>query len=270
MLYTKSSIREYNSCPLRYQYKYIDRIDITAPPFLIEPSSAMQIGINVHSIFETNQRLESTDYKSQLANVMWECSFYAEKELQFPHLNIIEREKELYTDIGEFHLGGKVDAIATMDNSLWIIDYKTSSRILKDSFYYEMQTEFDFYTYLARANRYEAKGVILYYLRRPSLYRRKKETNDEYISRCAEDIINRIDTYYKLIKIPKEKINEKDIINTIAHCELDTFSGYFRRNTNNCNEYNSKCVYAPLCLGIMDKKDCQIKEQPHSELKENK
>lgn len=265
MIYTSTSLDKYNNCPRMYKYQYIDMIDKYQAPLFAVESIARRIGIAVHNI-KAGQKIsvDLDDIARAKVSAIVNLSYHAEIKLEYPKIEYLAHEVELGMSIDEHRIASKIDAIVEIDQDIWLLDYKTSKYKLTDAFMYDMKQQLMLYMMVARANGYYPKGVLIYYIRVPSLYIRKNDTHDSYLERCSEDILQNVDTYYTLIRITPKVIelerSKTDVLNTVAHITLDETAGYFRRNTDYCNEYRGKCVYKLLCQNMVDASDCQLRK----------
>jgi len=270
MIYTNSSLLTYNTCPRKFKYDYVDLIDPTKLPMSYRHSDALMIGRDVHQMMAEEEIEDEDEDRVEIAKVMSRGLNYWQDKTN-KKFKVEEAEIELGGTIEEFKVAGKLDGIVKYDDKMWILDYKTSSRILKDPDRYSLKQGFKLYELLAEANGYGVAGTLVAYLRRPSLYRRTDEDVLDYVDRVAQDIVDRTDSYYELVVIPKKERFQtavrRDILNTVMHTELDESIGYYRLNPRACNEWSSPCKFRPLCLGTINPDECQKKDKMHEELK---
>lgn len=114
----------------------------------------------------------------------------------YPNIKYIEKEIELEVTIANDKYGGKLDGIVEVHQGdgtmeLWNIDHKTftRNRFNRHKQFHNSQQQV-MYVFLARNAGYDVKGYIIDHWRVPSLYKGVNETNEDYLNKCINDIVN--------------------------------------------------------------------------------
>lgn len=272
MIYTNSSLTQYNRCPRKYYFNYVEKINPEGLPLGYQPSDALMIGRHVHQLLAGEEVEDRQQDRIEIAKVM-KNGLSTARDMLLDDFEVIEAEKELGSTLEKFKIAGKIDGIASYKNKKWVLDYKTSRRMLKRPEKYRLKQQFNLYTMLAEAHGYNVAGVLIVYLRRPSLYRRKGEGIEDYCDRVIEDILDRLDDYYSLVVIPRQTSQIEEVRNSILNClyhmGLDETLNYYRRSSNHCDQWGTLCKFAPICRGEVRIDECQRRKKIHNELEED-
>lgn len=140
--FSPNMLKVYKSCPKKFYYKYIEKINIP------QSSTSFEKGKKIHAL---------ADYYLQGVNITAIESALNETEKQIWNklLNNKYYQKEcckaefsLSCKIGDYWISGRIDAIVKEENRYYILDYKTGA-IPKD-------VKYDFQTmvYLLCADKY--------------------------------------------------------------------------------------------------------------------
>lgn len=173
MSYSFSRIDTYNQCPLKYKYKYIDRIpvpkqDITADLILwtIVHSILEKLykSANSFKILELSELLQAydidrqkqmSDYEKQGMEIKvkgwyvlddyvrrWRkyVEMYYDHNKPFDQNNVISTESQINFFVdkdNKFAFGGKIDRVDRIGDEFVVIDYKTNQKLpeTKDTWY---------------------------------------------------------------------------------------------------------------------------------------
>lgn len=129
--YSPNMLKTFKSCPLKYKFKYIDRISLP------QKASFFEKGKKVHAL--ANYYLKGDDIsKFELTlNENEKIAWNNLKSNEFFSYKYVNSEYNLSCKIGDFWIGGRLDAIVkenfneikNQDNQeiYYILDYKTGS-----------------------------------------------------------------------------------------------------------------------------------------------
>jgi hypothetical protein len=174
-------------------------------------------------------------------------------------------------------LGGKLDALATRDGKIYVVEHKTSSEdISPGSAYWQRLTlDSQVSTYLKAAKDlgYDVAGVLYDVLLRPSMDAKKAtpedkrkytktgalyanqrehdESPDEYRTRLREDIAANPDSYYQRGTVVRTESEEREAAFDLwAWAEAAISGGRAPRNTEACKTVYGTCPYIGVCTGV--------------------
>ncbi len=129
--YSPNMLKTFKSCPLKYKFKYIDRISLP------QKSSFFEKGKKVHAL--ANYYLKGFDISKfePTLNENEKNAWNILKNNEFFNKKYVNSEYNLSCKIGDFWIGGRLDAIVkenfneikNQDNQeiYYILDYKTGS-----------------------------------------------------------------------------------------------------------------------------------------------
>ena len=119
--YSPNMLKTFKSCPLKYKFKYIDKISLP------QKASFFEKGKKVHAL--ANYYLKGFDI-SKLEPTLNENEKEAWKNLknnEFFNMKCVNSEYNLACKIEDFWVGGRLDAIVKQEDTYYILDYKTGS-----------------------------------------------------------------------------------------------------------------------------------------------
>lgn len=123
--YSPNMLKTFKSCPLKYKFKYIDRISLP------QKASFFEKGKKVHAL--ANYYLKGDDI-SKFEPTLNENEKIAWKHLksnEFFSYKYVNSEYNLSCKIGDYWIGGRLDAIVKKhkneSETYYILDYKTGS-----------------------------------------------------------------------------------------------------------------------------------------------
>lgn len=114
-------LKTFQECPIRYKYRYLDKIAIP------QPASYSEKGQKIHAL--ANFYLRGQDItKLQEALSQDEKNIF-DKLKQNPFFNktYVNSEYNLTCRVGNYWISGRIDALMKDDEGLYILDYKTGS-----------------------------------------------------------------------------------------------------------------------------------------------
>ena len=119
--YSPNMLKTYKSCPLKYKFKYIDKISLPQKASFFEKGKKVHALANYYLMGNDILKFEPTLNESE--KEAWNNL----KNNEFFNLEYVNSEYNLSCKIGDFWIGGRLDAIVRKDNNLYILDYKTGS-----------------------------------------------------------------------------------------------------------------------------------------------
>lgn len=296
MLITNSRLRAFRRCPRFHQHAYVD---LVRP---IEQSYALRFGTLMHIGLEAWWKEPNRAMKLlRGANTI-----LAAAEDDFDNFNVIKAQELLqgyhyrWVDSGwetilvehefsvplthpvtgeEFpaRLGGKLDALASKDGRVYVVEHKTSSeQIDPGSPYWQrltLDSQVSTYIKAAKDLGHDVVGVLYDVIQRPTIdpkkatpedkrrytkagkldarQRDRDESPEEYRQRLREDIASDPDSYYQRGTVVRTESEERE-----AHFDLWTWAeatlrgGYQPRNTEACKTVYGVCPYISVCSGV--------------------
>ncbi len=271
-VYTNSALKTYRLCPRKYYYAYECRIE------MIDPSSriAMDKGTEIHRSIQgklAGLTIEELDIDLVTYPEILVLFQYYETD----GIDLIEGEKQLHMVIPNQNviLAGKLDGIVkTSNDEINLLEIKTSRfKLTEDEDVlakWDIDRQLGMYSLLARSNGIEHTGIIVDYLRTPSLKRKKDESDEEFLQRINENVAKNLDTYYGKISIQRtvEQDEEclEETLQEIRMIKSCMSHGIWTRTGEACNEYHKLCPFTSLCRCETDVSQYTKREHQHPEL----
>lgn len=119
--FSPNMLKTYISCPKKYYFKYIQNISMP------QPASFFEKGKKIHAL--ANYYLRGADISNMINELddeekpVWQKLF----ENEFFKKTYVNSEYNLSCKIGDFWVGGRLDALMQDGNDYFILDYKTGS-----------------------------------------------------------------------------------------------------------------------------------------------
>lgn len=119
--FSPNMLKTYISCPKKYYFKYIQNISMP------QPASFFEKGKKIHAL--ANYYLRGADISNMINELddeekpVWQKLF----ENEFFKKTYVNSEYNLSCKIGEFWVGGRLDALMRDGDDYFILDYKTGS-----------------------------------------------------------------------------------------------------------------------------------------------
>ena len=132
--FSPNMLKTYQTCPKKYYYKFVEKINI--------PTSFLKFeqGKKIHAL--ANYYLQKIDI-SRIENALSEN----EKELWHSLLNnpffqkpCCKSEYSLSCRVGDYWVGGRLDAVVKDENGYYILDYKTGAIPKNPEYDYQTMT----------------------------------------------------------------------------------------------------------------------------------
>lgn len=163
-------------------------------------------------------------------------------------------EREFRYDYYDYPLLLKIDGLLQKSaNYSFVLDHKTSSRMIEDNLMLKLSFDFQmkFYPFVLRLCGYDVSGSIYNVIRKPLLRKRSKETHKNYLDRIDDDVKNRSEFYF--IRFPIEFTKKEfrefgvELLNILI--EIENFMDQelpIVKNTGSCLTF-SQCMYLESC-----------------------
>lgn len=119
--FSPNMLKTYISCPKKYYFKYIQNISMP------QPASFFEKGKKIHAL--ANYYLRGADISNMINELddeekpVWQKLF----ENEFFKKTYVNSEYNLSCKIGDFWVGGRLDALMRDGDDYFILDYKTGS-----------------------------------------------------------------------------------------------------------------------------------------------
>ena len=207
--FSPNMLKTYQSCPKKFYYRYVEGVNVpmSATPFekgkkIHALANYFLQGVNISRIETALTDAEREFWKTLLANPFFQKDYY-------------KSEYQLSCKIGEFWVGGRLDAVVTTGDEFFVLDYKTGS-IPKNP-------EYDYQTmvYLLALDRF-LKG---------------KYSSLSFVYINLKDKQNHVIQFTPTLKSEYEK----RIIDICTQIKNDTI---YQINANSC----SRCEYEKICF----------------------
>jgi len=248
MKMSKSKLNCFLQCPRRFFYDYLDDSMKRSEP---EPDSPLQIGIDVHEIFEwyhlqADARNIKPPYRDSIRSILMRHPLsekYSEFIENFINFNLeliasrgvpdylpLAVEEELYDAELDFH--GIIDVVLEGEDGVILLDYKTGKKARPIS---EYLLELTFYKILyekVKKRKVEYCGI---YFPKPHKYRMVRALGPDESCEGKGPCIGIDDEIYLLSMI--------DNVRTIVAESDNVIARYRKEPTFLCNY----CDYADLC-----------------------
>ena len=114
-------LKTFKECPKKYYYKYVEKISVP------QKSTPFEKGKKVHAL--ANYYLKSEDI-SKLEKVLTHDETHAWnllKSNEYFQKTYVNSEYNLSCKIGDFWVGGRIDALVKDGDDYYILDYKTGA-----------------------------------------------------------------------------------------------------------------------------------------------
>lgn len=143
--FSPNMLKVFEKCPCEFYLKYVQKLALPTRSKIFEK------GKKIHAL--ANYYLKGFDIEKmeQVLNAEEKTSWQSLKNNKYFQLEVFDTEYNLSCKVGDFWVGGRLDALMKKGSDYFILDYKTGS-IPKNA-------EFDFQTmvYLLAADKFLAK-----------------------------------------------------------------------------------------------------------------
>lgn len=133
--YSPNMLKTFKSCPLKYKFKYIDRISLPQKASLFEKGKKVHALANYYLKGDDISKFEPTLNENE--KIAWNNL----KSNEFFSYKYVNSEYNLSCKIGDYWIGGRLDAIVKKhkneSETYYILDYKTGSIPKKPEYDYQ-------------------------------------------------------------------------------------------------------------------------------------
>ena len=145
-IYSPNMLKTFDECQKKYEFRYVQKINL---PVM---SQRFEKGKKIHAL--ANYYLRGDNIEKFLATLTEEEFSLWQRLLnnEFFQKQYVNSEYNLSVKLGDFWVGGRLDAFMKTDNKFFILDYKTGSVPQKP------QEDFQTMIYLLSADRILEKG----------------------------------------------------------------------------------------------------------------
>lgn len=123
--YSPNMLKTFKSCPLKYKFKYIDRISLPQKASFFEKGKKVHALANYYLKGDDISKFEPTLIENE--KIAWNNL----KSNEFFSYKYVNSEYNLSCKIGDYWIGGRLDAIVKKhkneSETYYILDYKTGS-----------------------------------------------------------------------------------------------------------------------------------------------
>lgn len=131
-MFSPNMLKTFQICPYKYWLKYVEGISVPQKASFFEKGKKIHALANYYLRGDDISKLEKTLNSEE--QKLWEQL----KNNEYFKMSYVNSEYNLSCKIGEYWVGGRLDAVVKNDSTFYILDYKTGS-IPKDP-------EYDFQT----------------------------------------------------------------------------------------------------------------------------
>ena len=119
--YSPNALKTFETCPYKYKFMYMDNISVPQKISYFEKGKKIHALANYYLRGDSIEKLENT-LNTEEHNI-WESL----KNNEFFQKSHVASEYNLSCKLGDFWVGGRIDAIVKDEESYYILDYKTGS-----------------------------------------------------------------------------------------------------------------------------------------------
>ncbi len=201
--FSPNMLKTFETCPQKYYYKYVQKISVPQKTGLFEK------GKKVHALANYYLRGDDISKMENALNLEEKKIWETLKQNEYFQKSYINSEYNLSCSIGNYWIGGRLDALMKDDNTYYILDYKTGS--IPKNPKYDYQT----ITYLLCTSKMYGNNVKFIYI---DLKNNQNSIIDFNIEKAQE--------YEKRIIDICEKITTIQFPEEIEHSKMCEFCEY--------------------------------------------
>jgi len=240
-------------CFRRWYYEYWLGLDPGGP------SAAMITGIDYHAL----RAGEVTEVEDERAMAMYKAWCEISEHLE-PRYSVIESEKFVLADAGEFYLAGRLDGIVELDDGRrGILEIKTGISMPSANYFAGKEIDAQLLMYSLLTGY---RTIVLDFTRAPGI---KKSRYRDYEAECYKRMIAKPESYFvrAVFEITEEEIErfERDLMIWYEIVKLQLDRQWFLRLSRACQSWKG-CPYWSLCSGRATVEDWPRKPSLYPEL----
>jgi len=119
--YSPNALKTFETCPYKYKFRYIDNIVVP------QKLSYFEKGKKIHALANYYLRGDNIEKFEKTLNIEEQKNWKALKSNEYFQKTYVASEYNLSCKIGDFWVGGRIDAIVKDNKSYYILDYKTGA-----------------------------------------------------------------------------------------------------------------------------------------------
>ena len=229
-----SRIKLFKSCRRAYELKYVEGLEP------VEKAESLQTGLSYHEKLEQLYQDGAFDIDMTKESAM-ACAYMKYIYPEFK-CKAVEEWCEYSLMTGDT-LVGRVDGIAE-DGRL--VEHKTTSSEITDEYEYNLQWDEQLLAYMLMTGAREMYYTVC---RKPTIRKKKGESDDEFFDRMVEWYDDDIDSKIRLIRVSRTDAEVEKFMDEVEKMAREiNQTDHFYRNANYCKCWGRRCEYAPICL----------------------
>ena len=150
--FSPNMLKTFEACPVKYHFKYIQKISVPQKNTLFEKGKKVHALANYYLRGDNISKLEKALNSEE--KTIWEIL----KKNEYFQKSYINSEYNISCKVGNYWIGGRLDALMKDENNYYILDYKTGS--IPKNPEYDYQTS----VYLLSASKMYGKNIKFIYI----------------------------------------------------------------------------------------------------------
>lgn len=150
--FSPNMLKTFETCPQKYYFKYIEKISVPQKSNLFEKGKKVHALANYYLRGDDISKMEKALNSEELK--LWESL----KQNEFFNKTYVNSEYNLSCKVGNYWIGGRLDALMKDEKNYYILDYKTGS--IPKNPEYDYQT----ITYLLCASKMYGNNIKFIYI----------------------------------------------------------------------------------------------------------
>ncbi len=201
--FSPNMLKTFEACPVKYHFKYIQKISVPQKNTLFEKGKKVHALANYYLRGDNISKLEKALNSEE--KTIWEIL----KKNEYFQKSYINSEYNISCKVGNYWIGGRLDALMKDENNYYILDYKTGS--IPKNPEYDYQTS----VYLLSASKMYGKNIKFIYI--------DLKNNQNYIIDFTPE---KEKEYEKNILAICDKITNAQLPEEIEHSKMCEFCEY--------------------------------------------
>lgn len=150
--FSPNMLKTFETCPQKYWFKYVQKISMPQKASYFEKGKKVHALANYYLRGDDISKLETALNENE--RIIWKNL----KQNEFFQKSYVNSEYNLSCKVGEYWIGGRLDALVKDENFYYILDYKTGS--IPNNPEYDYQTM----VYLLCASKKFGKNIKFVYI----------------------------------------------------------------------------------------------------------
>lgn len=207
-----------------------------------------------------NETLADSEMIEQTEHDLAVCYILAKRYVLYYEKDFTQRdwqlpESKVEVKYKNYKLLAYIDNLYKIRKELWILETKTKSKIsesLMDTLHFDFQSFYYLHICYLKYKQFP-KGVVYNIVRKPQIYRRKNESDREFLARLDADVASRPDWYFNRYEISIGFQDYKQWLKEDLDPLLKEYSNWNKKgspsykNTNMCEHKYGRCEFLPIC-----------------------